>query len=296
MFETAKKHWPEYLIEMTCLGTFMVTACTFASLLGYPQSPAQMWIAAGMTRRVVMGLAMGITAIALIYSPWGRRSGAHMNPAITLTYWRLGKVRSLDAMFYMLSQFAGGIVGVLIARVFLDTWLLDPAVNYAVTTPGRYGTSAAFAAETIISFILMSVILTISNTPSLARYTGLFAGSLVAIYITFEAPISGMSMNAARTLGSGLSARVWTGLWIYFTAPLLGMMFAAEVYAGLFGRRSVICAKLHHDNTQPCIFNCGYAAKASASRSDTTDDAHLTCNELARGGTTHMSPLVQKEN
>lgn len=258
MLEIAKKHWPEYLIEMACLGTFMVSACTFASLLGYPQSPAQMWIREGVLRRAVMGLAMGLTAIALIYSPWGRRSGAHMNPAVTLTYWRLGKVRFWDAMFYTFSQFAGGIVGVLIARAFLDTWLLDPAVNYAVTTPGPYGPSAAFGAEVIISFLLMSTILVISNTGSLARYTGLFAGSLVAIYITFEAPISGMSMNAARTFGSGFSAHVWTGLWIYFTAPLLRMMLAAEACAHLRGSRSVLCAKLHHDNSQRCIFDCGY--------------------------------------
>lgn len=278
MWETAKKHWPEYLIEMTCLGTFMVSACTFASLLGYAQSPAQMWIAEGAARRAVMGVAMGLTAVALIYSPWGRRSGAHMNPAVTLTYWRLGKVRSSDAMFYTLSQFAGGILGVLIARRFLDTWLLDPAVNYAVTTPGRYGTTAAFAAEAMISFLLMSTILVISNMPSLARYTGLFAGSLVTIYITFEAPISGMSMNAARTFGSGFSARVWTGLWIYFTAPLLGMLVAAEVYARLRSSRPVLCAKLHHDNSIRCIFNCGYAAKASSALA-TTENTHVACNE-----------------
>jgi aquaporin Z len=263
MFKNAKRHWPEYLIEMACLGTFMISACTFASLLGYPQSPAQMWIKEGIMRRAVMGLAMGLTAVGLIYSPWGRRSGAHMNPAVTFTYWRLGKVQTPDAIFYTLSQFAGGILGVLIARRFLDTWLLDPAVNYAVTTPGRYGPSAAFAAEIMISFLLMSTILIISNTPSLARYTGLFAGSLVATYITLEAPVSGMSMNAARTFGSGFSAHVWTGLWIYFTAPLLGMMLAAEVYARLRGPRSVLCAKLHHDNRQRCIFNCGYAARAS---------------------------------
>ena len=296
MLETAKRHWPEYLMEMGCLGTFMISACTFASLLGYPRSPAQMWIAEGTARRAAMGLAMGTTAIALIYSPWGRRSGAHMNPAVTLTYWRLGKVQRSDALFYMLAQFAGGILGVLIARGFLDTWLLDPAVNYAVTTPGRYGTTAAFAAEALISFLLMSAILVISNMPSLARYTGLFSGSLVAIYITFEAPISGMSMNAARTFGSGFSARVWTGLWIYFTAPLLGMMVAAEVYARLRGSRAVLCAKLHHDNTQRCIFSCGYAAKAS-SASATPENTHVACNEAAPGGTTGVSgPIFQKEN
>lgn len=261
MFETLRKHWPEYLIEAGCLGTFMISACTFASLLGYPQSPAHMWVMNGMLQRVLMGLAMACTAIAIIYSPWGKRSGAHMNPAVTFTFWRLGKIAPWDALFYLASQFAGGVAGVLVARVFLRSWVSHPAVNYAVTTPGRYGPWVAFGAEVFISFILMSVILAVSNTQSIAKYTGLFAAALVAAYITFEAPISGMSMNPARTFGSAFSAQIWTALWIYFIAPPLGMLLAAEAYIRVHGRKAVLCAKLHHQNEQRCIFRCGYAAK-----------------------------------
>jgi aquaporin Z len=122
----------------------------------------------------------------------------------------------------------------------------------------------AFSAEVLISFVLMSVILAISNTRKLARYTGLFAGALVATYITLESPLSGMSMNPARTLGSALSAHVWTALWIYFTAPPIRMLLAAEVFVRLRGARAVICAKLHHQNDQRCIFRCGYAMKANS--------------------------------
>ncbi len=261
MFEALRRHWPEYLIEATCLGTFMISACTFASLFGYPQSPAHMWLMSGMPQRVAMGLAMAFTAIAIIYSPWGKRSGAHMNPAVTLTFWRLGKIAPWDAFFYLTAQFAGGIAGVLIARVFLRSWVAHPDVNFAVTTPGRYGVAVAFAAEIAISFILMSVILAVSNTQSVARFTGLFAGALVAMYIIFEAPISGMSMNPARTFGSAFSAHVWTALWIYFCAPPLGMLLAAELYVRLRGTKAVLCAKLHHQNEQRCIFRCGYAVK-----------------------------------
>lgn len=166
-----------------------------------------------------MDFAMGLTAVALVYSPWGKRSGAHMNPAVTFTFWRLGKIAPWDAFFYVLAQFLGGISGVLLVGALLRPWVSHPAVNYAVTTPGAYGTIGAFFAELLISFVLMSVILTISNTETLARYTGLFAGALVATYIIFEAPISGMSMNPARTFGSAFSAHVWTAWWIYFTAP-----------------------------------------------------------------------------
>jgi aquaporin Z len=262
MLESLRKHWPEYLIEGSCLGAFMISACSFAALLGHPESPARAWMLAGISMRIVMGLAMGLTAIAIIYSPWGKRSGAHMNPAVTFTFWRLGKVETWDAFFYMLSQFIGGIGGVLLVHAALRTWVSHPAVNYAVTQPGGRGAFVAFVAEILISFLLMSVILAISNTDKLARYTGLFAGALVATYITFESPISGMSMNPARTLGSAFSAHVWTALWIYFTAPPIGMLLAAEAFVRLRGARAVICAKLHHQNGQRCIFRCGYAERA----------------------------------
>ena len=265
MRKALQNHWPEYLIEAGALGTFMISACTFAAILGHPMSPVQMWFTAAMPMRMVMGLAMGLTAIGIIYSPWGKRSGAHMNPSVTFTFWRLGKIESWDAIFYVCAQFIGGASGVLLVGALLGQWVSHPSVNYAVTLPGDGGPYVAFVAEVLISALLMSVILIISNTQSLARYTGIFAGCLVASYITFEAPFSGMSMNPARTAGSAFSAHLWTAWWIYLTAPPLGMLLAAEVYVRLKGARAVHCAKLHHQNSQRCIFRCGYAMKAPSS-------------------------------
>ncbi|MBI2359411.1 MAG: aquaporin [Deltaproteobacteria bacterium] len=88
------------------------------------------------------------------------------------------------------------------------------------------------------------------------RFTGLFAGAPVVTYITFEAPISGMSMNPARTFGSAFSAQAWQALWIYLTAPVLGMLLAAQVYLGWKGKPGIYCAKLHHESDKRCIF-CG---------------------------------------
>ena len=110
----------------------------------------------------------------------------------------------------------------------------------------------AFGAEVLITFVLMWVILVVSNDPRRAHLTGLCAGGLVALYIALEAPLSGMSMNPARSLASAVFARDWTALWIYFTAPPLGMLAAAELYLRRRGRRSVFCAKLYH--AEPCLF------------------------------------------
>ncbi|KAB2823222.1 MAG: aquaporin family protein, partial [Candidatus Dadabacteria bacterium] len=201
-----RKHWPEYLMEGAGLGFFMISACFFVALLEHPSSSVNAAIPDTMTRRMLIGIAMGLTAITIIYSPWGKQSGAHINPSVTLTFFRLGKVRAWDAAFYIIAQFVGAALGVFIAHVLLGQIVSHPHVNYAATFPGMKGEVIAFLAEVIISFILMTVILHVSNTPVIARYTGVFAGLLVATYITFEAPISGMSMNPARSLGSSLFA------------------------------------------------------------------------------------------
>jgi len=260
MTRTLKAHWPEYLMEAAGLGVFMISACVFTVLLYHPSSPFTQFIADETARRVLMGMAMGSTAIAIIFSPFGKRSGAHINHAVTLTYFRLGKIEPWDAAFYTLFQFIGGIVGVLVASLVFGNLVAHQSVNHAVTVPGRTGPLPAFLAELAISFILMSVILTVSNTKRWGRWTGLFAGALVATYISVESPISGMSMNPARTLGSASFAQLWTALWIYFTAPPLGMLLAAEVYTRVKDGHAVACAKLHHHNNQRCIFRCNFEA------------------------------------
>jgi aquaporin Z len=184
-----------------------------------------------------------------------------MNPAVTLTFLRLGKVQPWDAVFYVIAQFVGGVAGVGLVATVVPQWLGDPAVNYVVTLPGPHGTVVAFMAEVIVAFVLMLVVLTVSNTPGLARWTGLFAGALVASYITFEAPLSGMSMNPARTFGSAFVGQIWTALWIYFVAPVLAMQLAATVYRRT--GRVVYCAKLHHHNGARCIFNCAFGELAA---------------------------------
>jgi aquaporin Z len=255
-------HWPEYLIEATCLGLFMVSACVFGTLFEHPASPIRRAIDDPTVRRIPMALAMGLTAIALIYSPIGKRSGAHMNPSTTLTFLRLGKVAPTDALGYIVAQLVGGTVGVLAAGLFLGQALGHPAVNHVATLPGPGGTGVAFVAELLISFVLMLVVLTVSNSTRLARFTGLCAGALVMVYIVVEAPLSGMSLNPARSLGSAVAAGAWTDLWLYFVAPPLVMLLAGEVYTRLRGYGAVICAKLHHPRTGPCIFSCGYGPRS----------------------------------
>jgi aquaporin Z len=250
------RHWPEYGMEALGLGLFMLSANGFAVLLFHPASAFA--IGDSVLGRVFMGAAMGLTAVALIYSPWGQRSGAHFNPAVTLTFLRLGKVASWDAAFYIAAQFAGGTAGALLAAAIGRSFVADASVHYVVTVPGAGGTLVALVAEMVIAFGLMTVVLATAHDPRLMRCTGLLVGALVATYIAVEAPMSGMSMNPARTFASAVPASQWTAYWVYVIAPPLGMLLAAEVHV----RRaadSVRCAKLNHATARRCIFRCGYA-------------------------------------
>jgi aquaporin Z len=255
MLDVLRRHHAEYLIEAAALAAFMLSACVFGTLLWHPDFATSRLAADGIPRRALMGLAMGLTAIGM-----GKQSGAHMNPSVTLAFLRLGRVRPWDALFYVCAQFAGGLAGVLLSGVLLGRRLAHPSVHYVVTIPGSAGTGVAFAAEALISFVLMLTVLVVSSSTWQTR-TGLFAGLLVATWITFEAPLSGMSMNPARTVGSALPAMTWTALWVYLVAPPLGMLAAAEAFTRAGWSRSAGCAKLHHANRKRCIF-CGDAQPA----------------------------------
>ncbi len=217
------------LVEAWALGMFMLSATCFVALFGLPASPLYVRADYALLRRFLIGCAMGLTAVGLIYSPWGRRSGAHMNPAMTLTQWFLGKINGGMAVRYAFAQALGST-----AAMFCAAWFFPqaaaPEVNFVQTLPGAYGVGVAFGSEMLISFGLVLLVLYSSNFESTASKTGFFAGIYIVLCITFESPFSGMSMNPARSLASAVAAGHFSYLWIYLLAPPLGMLLAAQVW------------------------------------------------------------------
>jgi aquaporin Z len=255
--------WRLYAIEAVLLGTFMVSACAFAALVEHPSSPVRHMIASPLGRRALVGLAMGCTAVALIYSPWGKRSGALMNPATTLSVLRMGKLAPRDAIGYIVAQFLGAAGGVGLMTAVGRMWVGHPNVRYVATVPGG-GIAAAWFAEFLIAFLLVTIVFNANRVPRLAKATGVLAGLLVATYITLESPISGMSMNPARTFGSAVWAHLWTGWWVYLTAPTLGMLAATELHRRFAIHPDRLCARLTHSSKVPCILRCNCLAHAAS--------------------------------
>ena len=219
-----------YVCEALGLGVFMFSAGLFDILIDHPDSPVRALIESSIIRRFLIGLSMGLTALFIIFSPFGQKSKAHINPSVTLTFWRLKRIKGFDALFYIIFQFMGGSLGLFLISLLFPQSIKHPVINYIITIPSKSEVILAFFAEFLISFILMSTVLWTNKHHKLSKYTPYFTATLITLFITFEAPFSGMSMNPARTFSSAIVANVWTSFWIYCTAPILGMFLAGEIY------------------------------------------------------------------
>lgn len=215
---------------------FMLGAGAFGTLFMYPDSPVAQAIPSDLLKRVGLGACMGVVTFAIV-TAIGKKTGAHINPAVTWSFYRLGKISGRDAIFYTLAQFAGAIVAPVLLLAAIGVPFKHAKVAYATSRPGPEGVWVAFAAEFVISFILMLVILVMLNSARLEKRAPLVIAGLIAVYIAFESPLSGMSLNPARSFGSALTAGKWDGMWVYFIAPVAAMLLAVEVYRMMRARR-----------------------------------------------------------
>ncbi len=233
MATVTKTNWKSYFIEAWALGMFMISASSFVILFEHPDFHVNTLIPSATVRRMCIGAAMGITAILLIYSKWGKQSGAHLNPAVTIANYSLNRISLNDAVGYIFFQIAGASVAMLLLKYFFQNYLSHPSVNYIVTQPSKADILVATIAEVLMSFIMFLIVMIVSNS-RFAKYTGYFAGALVFIFIAVEAPLSGMSINPARSFGSAIAASSWNSFWLYIISPVAGMQLAAFLYRNFY--------------------------------------------------------------
>ena len=256
--ETLRRHWPEYAIEAGFLMLFLLCAGVVSAWAqGADGSAAELAL-----RRLAAGVTTGLALIAMVYSSWGRRSGTHLNPAITLAYLRLGKVGRWDALFYLLAQFTGAVAAVWLLR----SGSLLPGVprSLLAVSIGPSNEWTAYLTEFVLSGTAMLLILFTSNHASWFRWTGLVYGLLVMLVVACAAPLAGFGMNVARLLAVDVTANMPVMQWLNLLPPLLGMLLGVEAYRLLTGRTQVLCAKLAHNTHGRCIFRCQHPYQTRA--------------------------------
>jgi glycerol uptake facilitator-like aquaporin len=154
-------------MEAAELCALMFCICLFGALIYSGASPLRPLALSRTVESFLMGIAIAITTFLIIRSPFGRRTGAHFNPAITLAYFYLDRVHRWDTLYYVTSQFTGALVGVFVAHHILGEHLSAPPVCYVVTIPGRYGNFIAFVAESVLSGLLIRKIVVDLQSASL---------------------------------------------------------------------------------------------------------------------------------
>jgi aquaporin Z len=263
MAATLRRHWPEYGIEALFLALFVLVAGMVSAWLQAPGGAHASLPVDLPARRVLAGVTVGLVLMAMIYSPWGRRSGAHLNPAITLAYLRLGKIGKWDAGFYLLAQVGGGLVAVALLRggALLPSAVPPTSLSASIGPSGEW---AAFATELVLSASAMLLVLFTTNHASWFRFTGMLYGLLVMLIVACSAPLAGFGMNLARLFAVDVSGDFAAVQWLNLLPPLLGMQLAVEAYRLFTGRTQVLCAKLAHNTRGRCIFRCQHPYQARA--------------------------------
>lgn len=233
LFHTLRHHWRYYLTEAAGIMAFITVSSLATVVFQHPDSAlARALGPAAWVQRLGVATALGLLITAMANSPWGKRSGALFNPAVTLGFWQLGYIATADAVAYAVAQFAGALLAGAGMFRLLKPWFGHPTIHYNTTLPSKatHGWALALGAEILISAALMLVLLWALHSPKRKPWAGALAGLSLAIFVVVEAPLSGMSLNPARTLGTAVAAGEGHGLWLYFVGPLGAMWATAALY------------------------------------------------------------------
>ncbi len=235
--------WKVYGAEFLGTGILLLGGLSAVILDFGTGSPVVRAVPDAGLRRLLTGFLFGSVGALVAISPLGKESGAHINPAVSLAFRLLGKIRTSHAVGYVLSQLAGAVAG----SLPLLLWgALGRSVNFGATTPGA-GTGAALLGETAATLALVLGLFLFLRHRRIRRFTPALFPVLYAVLVFLEAPLSGTSTNPARSLGPAVIANTWRAWWIYWVGPAAAALLGAALYRWSWLRKVEIeVAKIHH--------------------------------------------------
>lgn len=252
LWAALRQHWPYYLAEAIGLGIFVGASSLAAVFFNHPDAPGRQWLGDNeLLRRGAVGIIIAVVLVGVSLNTWGKRSGAHINPAVTVAFWQLGSVRGVDAFWYIVAQFVGAVAAGELMLKLLHKWYPHPDVHFNITKPGPAGWAVALLAEFIISGIMAGVLLLALHSQRLKKAAPWLLAGLIALYIVFETPLSGMSLNPARSLGTAVAAGQYPALWVYFVGPVAATWLVAVLFKRFYKGEPLICAVIAGCDTRP---------------------------------------------
>lgn len=232
----------EFFAELAGTALLLITGLSLVILMFGTGSPMAEIIPNITLRQVITGFLFGGTGAIIAMSGIGKASGAHINPAVTMTFWLFGKIDSQKAVIYCVAQLAGAIIG----TVPLLIWgQMGRSIHFGATMPGAgYSTQAALLGEVVTTFTMVTLLIIFLGFRAIRPYTPAIFPILYSIMNPLESAVSGLSTNPARSFGPAVVSGIWDSWWIYWIGPLAGALLASIVCIRL--KKRITVAKLYH--------------------------------------------------
>ncbi|MGV9935213.1 MIP/aquaporin family protein [Streptomyces olivaceoviridis] len=237
MSASARRPAPVPAGQVACeFGLTTVLLFLVVTLVRWVRAPASpLYIGDLRLALAVVGPVAGVLITGLILSPWGRRSGGHMNPAVTVAVWLMDVFPGVSVLPYVAAQLAGSVLGTSLGRLVWGPVVSQVGFGALRPAPG-WSAPAVFLAETGCIFVLALAVGCLLAYPALGRWLPYTVGGCIALIILLFGPLSGGSANPARQFGPALLSGQSADLAIYLVAPVVGAVLGASVHHLLYRR------------------------------------------------------------
>ncbi len=239
-------NWTEYFCEFIGTAIHVFAGLTGIFLVSFMNTQ-------DFIKFFIIGCFFALGLLAVIYSPIGRRSGGHLNPAVTTAFWLNGLMDGLDSICYIIAQFAGALFAAWLAFIVLP-WK-DPFSTLTIPAM-EYPLLLSMFIEFVITFTLITMIFSFVSSNNAGKFTGIAAAIYIILVTVLFSTISGGSMNIARTFGTAAMLLSFDFLMVYFTASVLGAFAAYALFKSATKGVKPVCSKLCHKTDGPCLFKC----------------------------------------